>query len=74
VPDVVPASRHPERAATLFANALDGRVPLFRDVLTRTALDLRKAGTITSEAFSVTPAMCDEVRRRLAARGCSLAG
>ncbi len=72
VPDVV---LHPDTlsaAATLFANALDGRVPLFRDVLTAYALDLRKAGTVQSEAFTVTPAMCVEVRRRLAERGVTL--
>ena len=73
VPDVVLRPDTLTAAATLFANALDGRVPLFRDVLTAYALDLRKAGTITSEAFTVTPAMCDEVRRRLADRGVPLA-
>jgi hypothetical protein len=73
VPDVV---LHPDTltaGGNLFASALDGKVGLFRDVLTAYALDLRKAGTITTESFAVTPAMCDEVRRRLADRGVSLA-
>ena len=72
VPDVV---LHPDTLdgpETVFANALDGHVALFRDVLTAYALDLRKAGTVTTEAFTVSPAMRDEVRRRLAARGVVL--
>jgi hypothetical protein len=72
VPDVV---LHPDTltaGGNLFASALDGKVGLFRDVLTAYALDLRKAGTITTESFAVTPAMCGEVRRRLADRGVSL--
>jgi carboxyl-terminal processing protease len=73
VPDVV---LHPDTLdgpATLFATALDGHVPLFRDMLTAYALDLRKAGTVSSEGFTVSPAMCDEIRRRLADHGIVLA-
>ena len=53
--------------------ALNGKLTAFRDVLTAYALDLRKAGTVGSEGFTVTPAMCDEVRRRLADHGIVLA-
>jgi carboxyl-terminal processing protease len=73
VPDVV---LHPDTLdgpETVFANALDGHVALFRDMLTAYALDLRKAGTVSSEAFTVTPAMCEEIRRRLAEHGVVLA-
>jgi hypothetical protein len=73
VPDVV---LHPDTLdgpETVFANALDGHVALFRDVLTAYALDLRKAGTVASERFTVTPTMCEEVRRRLAEHGVVLA-
>jgi carboxyl-terminal processing protease len=72
VPDVVLAPDTLEPAESLFAGAMEGHVALFRDVLTAYALDLRKTGSVVSESFVVTPAMRNEVRRRLEAGGVVL--
>ena len=56
----------PERE---FAKALGAKVPAYYDVLTAYALELKNAGTVTSPAFTVTPAMRAEVYRRLEAKG-----
>ena len=72
VPDVVFGSDALSAPESLFARALDGHVSEFRDALTACALDLRKAGSVTSESFTVTPEMRAEVRRRLGALGVSL--
>jgi carboxyl-terminal processing protease len=72
VPDVVLHSDSLDGPSALFSSAMDGHVALFRDVLTAYALDLRQAGADTDEAFAVTPAMTDEVRRRLAEHGVTL--
>jgi hypothetical protein len=60
----------PEQGFTL---ALNGQLTAFRDVLTAYALELRRGGTVASEAFQVDQAMRDEVRHRLAARGVQMA-
>jgi carboxyl-terminal processing protease len=59
----------PERE---FAKALGAKVPAYYDVLTTYALELKKAGTVTSPAFAVTPAMRAEVYRRLEAKGVTM--
>lgn len=56
-----------------FARALDGKLPVFRDVLTAYALELRRDGAVRSEAFRIEPGMRDEVKRRLERRGLRLA-
>jgi hypothetical protein len=56
-----------------FVQSLDGQLTAFRDVMTGYALELRGAGAVRSEAFEVSQAMRDEVRRRLEARGVRLA-
>lgn len=58
--------------AQRFVQALDGRLPVFRDVLTAYALELRRAGTVTSARFVVDDRMRREVRRRLQIRGVSV--
>lgn len=55
-----------------FVQALDGRLAVFRDVLTAFALELRRAGTIRSAGFVVHDAMRREVRARLQLRGVSM--
>jgi len=52
-----------------FARALGGNTPVYRDVLTSYALDLKGQNGIKSPAFEVTPAMRAEFLRRLRARG-----
>jgi carboxyl-terminal processing protease len=60
-------------AESLFAQAIAEGVPLFRDVLTAYAMDLRRQGRVTDEEFAVTEEMRAEVRRRLRDRGVTVA-
>jgi carboxyl-terminal processing protease len=55
-----------------FYRALGANLPVYRDVLTSYALELKAAGTITNEAFTVTDAMRQEVVRRLREKGIDL--
>lgn len=55
-----------------FARVLGSKIPVYRDVLTSYALELKGAKTITSRDFSVTPAMLAELLRRLRARGVEM--
>jgi hypothetical protein len=73
VPDVVLAPDTLTTAETVFAQALAGHVPEFRDVLTGYALELRRAGRVAGETFAVTSSMRDEVARRLRERGVAVA-
>jgi hypothetical protein len=59
------ADKH-ERA---LQTALGAKVPQFRDAMTDYALSLRSSHTVTSPDFAVTPAMRDELYRRLKGRG-----
>jgi carboxyl-terminal processing protease len=56
-----------------FAQALAGQVSVFRDVLTSYALELRQSSHLPNPEFVVTPQMRDEIRRRLASRGVTVA-
>jgi carboxyl-terminal processing protease len=56
-----------------FARALEGRVPLFRDALTAYALELRRSHRLPDSDFTVTAEMRSDVRRRLEAKGVTLA-
>jgi carboxyl-terminal processing protease len=73
VPDVVLNADTLSGPESLFAQSLGEQIPVFRDVLTAYALDLRKDGAVSTEGFQVTPAMRAEVRRRLQDRGVALA-
>jgi carboxyl-terminal processing protease len=73
VPDVVLGADTLSASESLFAQSLGGQIPVFRDVLTAYALDLRKDGAVSTEGFQVTPAMRAEVGRRLRDRGVALA-
>jgi hypothetical protein len=53
--------------------ALQSHVVVFRDVLAAYALELRRGSAVGSESFQVTPAMRNEIRRRLSERGVTLA-
>jgi hypothetical protein len=72
VPDVVLGADTLSSTESLFARSLGGQVPVFRDVLTAYALELRKGGAVSTEGFQVTPAMREEVRRRLQDRGVAM--
>jgi carboxyl-terminal processing protease len=73
VPDVVLAPDTLTTAETVFAQALGGQIPVFRDVLTEYALEVKRAGRVEGEGFGVTVAMRAEVARRLRKRGVAIA-
>jgi carboxyl-terminal processing protease len=73
VPDVVLGPDTLSATESLFAQSLGGQIAVFRDVLTAYALELRKDGVVSAEAFEVTAVMRAEVRRRLRDRGVALA-
>ena len=67
-PDVVVGDTIPAPNELAFQRALGDKVPQFRDALTDYALSLKAARAVTSADFVVTPAMRDEMWRRMAAR------
>ena len=56
-------------AERAFVRGLGSSVATFRDVLTGYALELKSGHALASAQFTVTPAMVDEVIRRLRQRG-----
>ena len=73
VPDLVLGRDTLTTSEATLAQSLGGQVPVFRDVLTAYALELRKDRTVGSERFQVTAAMRAEVQRRLRDRGVAIA-
>jgi carboxyl-terminal processing protease len=73
VPDVVLAPDTLTTPEALFAQSLGEQVPVFRDVLTAYALDLKKGKAVADERFQVSPEMRVEVKQRLAQRGVAIA-
>jgi carboxyl-terminal processing protease len=69
VPDIVLEPDTLTTPESLFAQTLSEQIPVFRDVLTAYALELKKRRAVASEVFQVTGAMRAEVRRRLEERG-----
>jgi hypothetical protein len=55
-----------------FAKAMGSQIPVYRDVLTAYALDLKVQGLVRDPAFQVTPAMRVELLRRLRGKGVTL--
>ncbi len=55
-----------------FTRAIGSQIPLYRDVLTTYALDMKAANGIAQPDFTVTPAMRAELVRRLTERGLEL--
>jgi carboxyl-terminal processing protease len=72
VPDIVITADTLTEAERDFAKALGTDVPLYRDALTTLALEIKTKRAVTSEAFSVSPAMRRQVYDRLKAKGASL--
>jgi carboxyl-terminal processing protease len=56
-----------------FARVLGEKLPVYRDVLTVFALELKQKGTVKSESFQITPEMRRDVLKRLRARGVDMA-
>jgi carboxyl-terminal processing protease len=73
VPDVVLRADTLTTAESVFARALGERIPVFRDVLTAYALELKRSGAVKAESFEVTATMRGEVARRLRERGVAVA-
>jgi carboxyl-terminal processing protease len=68
VPDVEVASSVATKAEKALQAALGAKVPQFRTTLVDYAISLKTSGSITTPDFAVTPAMRDELYRRLQAR------
>jgi hypothetical protein len=51
-----------------FVRALGAKLPIYRDVMTSYALELKGSGAIKDERFRVSPAMRQEFLRRLSER------
>lgn len=68
-PDVFESPDTFTTAERAFVRGLGSNVAAFRDVLTSYALDLKSGHALASQQFAVTPAMVDEVFRRLRQRG-----
>jgi carboxyl-terminal processing protease len=68
VPDVEVANTVTSKADRALQAALGAKVPKFRDAMVDYALALKAQRAVTSPSFVVTPAMRDELYRRLQAR------
>ncbi len=68
-PDLMVADSSLVRQSRILQTALGRKVGLFRDALTDYALALKTRNGVTSPQFVVTPAMLEEVWKRLVARG-----
>ena len=69
VPDVIVPSRVVSKHEKALQEALGANAPKFRDVMVDYAIALKTSGGVSSPDFEVTPAMRDELYRRLQARG-----
>jgi carboxyl-terminal processing protease len=72
LPDVVVPSRVATKADSAMQTALGAKVVQFRNVLVDYAISLKASRAITNPNFVVTPAMRDELYRRMQGRGITL--
>jgi carboxyl-terminal processing protease len=72
VPDVVVPSRVATKADSAMQTALGAKVVQFRNVLVDYAISLKASRAITSQDFVITPAMRDELYKRVQSRGITL--
>jgi carboxyl-terminal processing protease len=68
-PDVVEDDSAYSAQVRELQTVLGRKVGLFRDAMTDYALSLKGAGALQSSKFTVTPAMLDEVWKRMVSRG-----
>lgn len=68
-PDVVVTDSALLRQSRVLQAALGRKVGQFRDAVTAYALSLKTSGQIATPQFSITPAMLDELWKRMGARG-----
>jgi carboxyl-terminal processing protease len=69
VPDMVIRTDTLTSAEREFAKALGSKTPVYRDVLTSYALELKRTKAVGSESFKVTPDMRQQVYQRLKSKG-----
>ena len=72
VPDVEVANRVAPAADKALQQALGTKAPRFRDAIVEYALSLKASRAVSDPNFSVTPAMRDELYRRMQARGITV--
>jgi carboxyl-terminal processing protease len=72
VPDIVVRADTLTEGEREFAKELGTDLPAFRDVLTNIALEAKTKHSVTSEKFTVTPEMQQEVYQQLTARGVKM--
>ncbi len=72
VPDIVVRSDTLTDGEREFARELGTGLPAYRDVLTTLALDYKSDHAVSSENFSVTPQMRQQVYQRLTAKGVKM--
>ncbi len=73
VPDLVIRQDTLTDSERAFAAALAAKFAEYRDAITTTALQIKTEKGVTSEEFSVTPAMRAEVLRRMRSKGVQVA-
>lgn len=73
VPDLLVRQDTLTATERAFATALASKFAEYRDALTATALQIKNDKSVTSEEFTITPAMRAEVLRRLRAKGVQVA-
>jgi carboxyl-terminal processing protease len=71
-PDVIAGDSTTPLPEANLIRALGAKAGLFRDAVTEYALNLKAAGGVASPDFVVTPAMREEVWRRMRARGIDI--
>jgi carboxyl-terminal processing protease len=71
-PDIVERADTLTDAEKAFGRALGSKIPVYRDVLTSYALRLKAQEAVKAPGFVVTPAMREELLRRLRGRGVAL--
>jgi carboxyl-terminal processing protease len=72
LPDVIAGDSVTPIPEANFIRVLGANASKFRDAITDYALSLKASGAITSQDFVVTPAMRDEVWKRMKARGIEI--
>ena len=72
VPDVVVPNRDLTKHDKALQEALGAKTPKFRETVVDYAIALKASRGVTSQDFTVTPAMRDELYRRLQGRGIAL--
>lgn len=71
-PDVYAGDTSVTPAESALLTALGTKAGIFRDQVTALALDVKARHTVTSPNFEITPALLDDLYRRLAARGVKI--